>query len=262
MVRRLCCIFFCFFSTQALAFLLPSKFILKKTTENNGKGGYFIEQTVNLRFPSGAITLQEVINLESENLITIQTRSQVDSPIKLDFVIRYQNSKRDNGLTVRTLSKEFFEPILFSRNVDFLTKKVEDIFQKPLLEVPVRFSRFDSVVSFAFGKPTPAESKSDLPGLWIEKDSFLIRKIRFSSEAYIEQSDFLSATKGFFIAKNKLIKWNQSEAIVQVSKVHEKNKSTILTKQLQVPTQTKFQIENLDSSDLAKSVKDFYERFR
>jgi len=244
------------------AFILPSNFVVKKITENNGKAGYLIEQTLNLRFPNGTISLQEIVSLDSENLITIQTKSQSDSKLKIDFIIKYQNGKRDNGLSVKSQSKEFFEPIIYSRNPDFLTKKIEAVFQMPLIEIPNRLSRFDGIVAFAFGKPTPVESKLELPGFWIEQDTFLIRKIRFSSEASLEQSDFMTGPKGLTISKNKLLKWDQSEATIQISKVHEKTKSTLQIKHLQIPTQTKFQIESTENSELAKAVKDFYERFR
>lgn len=262
MAKSLFFIFLIFFNFQALAFIPPNDFILKKVIENNGKGAYLVEQTVNLRFPTGTVSLDETVGIDSENLITIYTRSKPDSLIKVDFVIKYQNYKRDNGSSVRSLSKEFFEPILFSRNADLLSKKIETLFQLPLVDVPNRFSRHEGVVAFAFGKPTPSDSKIDLPGFWVEQDTFLIRKIRFGSEAYLEQSDFVSSAKGLLIAKNKFIKWDSSEATIQIHKVHEKNKSALLNKNLQIPTQTKFKIEGLDSSEIAKSIKDFYERFR
>jgi hypothetical protein len=273
MKRLLFFIFTLLFNLTSYAYIPRTLMVLQKTVENNGSGSYQIEQEVQFQTLQEPLILKETWIIENESqmrLVVTGTKEFKDS-IKMTFIYNGNNkSFMQNGTRYnQKVSDDFFERYFhFRRTESFANQLISlkminsSVFnkktQKPTeyqAEPFIRLSRTGGVVNYALGQPTPAEAASLNPGVWIEQDQFIIRKLRLPSEAEISAERHSSFARGLTFPRKRTLRWGGNLVTLQTLNV------------LGKPTLTNFNLENnrldpLETSPVKQTVEEFYKRFR
>ncbi len=91
----------------------------------------------------------------------------------------------------------------------------------------LRLSRVGGVVTFAFGTPAPVGEEAP-PGLWVEQDQFVIRKIRLPSRAEIGAEKHTGFSKGLFFPKTRFVKWDNKQVQINTLAVAPRTKENFV----------------------------------
>lgn len=240
-----------FTASFAFGFIPTSKTILIRTAKAHGKGAYIIEQDVTLKVEGEPITVREtwtVVNAETMR-VSVSRRGSTDNPVRLDIV--YRGGKRtflDSTGTAKSIniSSEFIEPYFFYRTSNSLQsslqkariipadfgkvprqivspnpKNIKNPKEKddaPLISINepyVRLSRTAGVVNWAFGKVDGDTG----PGIWIEQDAFVIRKIKFPTAAEVQADQYQAFSGQLKFPRERTIKWGNYSATARVISV-------------------------------------------
>ena len=274
--------FFSLVSTAtAFAYLPNSHTIIGRLVRNNGKGSYVIDQEVQFRTSGDPLVLREHWTVENgENMRVLVTAPAVKGGADaIHFEAIYRDGKRwAPDLTAtpaipRTgaMSPEFFEGLFHTRStsgfigalrrsrvvgMDALrprqpVTKLDNLNHNP--EPDVRLGRTSGVVAWIFGDPSPIQPNSKLsPAAWIEQDAFLLRRIRYPSEAEVAADHFTSYSTSLRLPRERTVTWGNNSALIRILSVKQvsslPNREASATKATNLP-------------DLAQ-VKEFYSRFR
>lgn len=227
-----------FTTTAAWAYIPPYWMIMSRTADNHGKGPYRVDQDVVFNHGDEPLIVNEKWILQGENSLRLEVtgRRQLRDRIRLTYV--YQNGRRyfvdENGVKrVSRISDDFFEPFFhfrYSKNIKShmvaqniapavsLRSEPHKYSQKkplPESEPYVRLSRVGGVVTYGIGTPTPVSGNDAYPGVWIEQDQFLIRKIRLPSQLEVSADQYKNFSKGLWLPRERMISWpGQSAKIV------------------------------------------------
>lgn len=275
--------FLCLSFSLAQAYILPTKVILQKTTDNAGSGIYAIEQEV--QFPNGneILTLKETWLIENAHTmrLTVTGTKDFQSSIRMQFVYgggnRYDlvNGARQG----HKISGDFLEKYLNFRNVDQFAaalmnlkliptnafarkgneKKGDDF--KYEAEPFVRYSRTGGVVNYAFGEPTPTDKEENNPGLWIEQDQFVVRKVRLPSQVEMSADNYTQFARGLNYPRQRVVRWNNNSVnirLISASARASSASSLFQPSSLDIP----IKLEGLAAQPAKDAVIEFYSRFR
>ncbi len=273
-----------FFASTAAAYVPSSRTIVSRLVRNDGKGIYAIEQDVNFRGVGEGLTLRErwvVENGDSMRLTVLSTSAGAQIPVRLDVL--YKDGRRigpdmKGAIKITGVPLEAIEPFFHARTskgfLDAITraglvpsgfplaKPAFNINAKtqpvPAPESFVRLGRVAGFVAYVFGEPTPPESTKALPGVWIEQDSFVLRKLRFPSESEIT-ADRHSSQAGLRFPRTRVVTWGSNTVEIRVVSV----------KPLTAPQAAPFLSSATLQADAKNTrlptdeqVKEFYSRFR
>jgi len=268
----------------ANAYVPSSRTIVGRVVRNDGKGIYAIEQDVNFRTVGEGVTLRErwvVENGETMRLTVVTPSANAPQPVRIDFL--YKDGRRmapDFKGSVKTtgLPHEAIEPLFHARSskgfFDAMSRAGLVPKEFPVAKAPfninaktqppptpepwVRLGRTAGVVAYVFGEPTPADSTKALPGVWIEQDAFLLRKLRFPSEAEVT-ADRHSMQAGLHFPRTRVVTWGQNTAEIRVVSV----KPLTASQAASYLNPASFQ-NDVKSARLPidEQVKEFYSRFR
>lgn len=268
-------------STKGQAYIMPSYHILNKTVFHNGQGLYQIVLDVTLNEDADKGHIQETWWIENENSMRVDVKGVKDLAGKFQFSILYKNKKRYSSwsnLNDKPYSDEFSElPFHFRDQTSFaqwlVNQKMADssVFKKPVFikntpknftESFVRLSKCAGTICYALGEPTPTNSSVESPGIWIEQDQFVIRKLRFPSETVIQVKSFADYSKGLNYPLAKTITWGVHNVELKTLSVHSKSVSPQMSKILSREASLLPAIVNLDEIPSQLVIEEFYLRFR
>jgi hypothetical protein len=265
----------------SFAYIPPTKMILHKVTENSGAGPYAIEQLVEFSQGLDPLMVREnwVIENDHSMRLTVTGEKSLKNSLKLQFV--YAGAQRwaiENGTrTASAISREQLQRFFHFKNTEalasFLLKeqilpnnylvrktlpaKSSEIMFQP--ESWVRLARLGGVVNWAFG--SPSSDTELMPGLWIEQDQFVIRKIRLGTQAEITAEGYKEFSKGLLYPEKQSIKWNNNSVsirLVSVKSLQAKSFQSIQPSSLDNQNHT----EGLNQNPSQTAVTEFYSRFR
>lgn len=274
-------------SFTASAYIPDYQMILSRTAENHGRGGYVIEQDVVFRGEPDPLVVREVWTVTGDNALRVDFSGRGSLKGLVQGAIIYdQNQKqwRDDAgkLLTSRLSDDFAEGFFHFRiSKSFKPKLValkiapsESLRERnPIAGGPekldfsypaqdfVRLSRSGGTVNYAIGTPSPADG-SPLPGLWIEQDQFVVRKVRFPSTSTVTAGEYVRNSGGMWLPQERTYSWGTSSAQVHVASVKpisgkpspEIFKATSLDPQKNPNVSVK-----LPNQDI---LREFYQRFR
>jgi UTP--glucose-1-phosphate uridylyltransferase len=268
-----------FHASIAMAFIPKAKFILDKTVENNGSGYYQIEQEVTFTKEQEQLTLKETWMVESDESMKLLVQGPKDNKDLLQMNLVFKQDQRlgaDLGIHAsKKIDAEMFERWFHFRNTERFSKQLveakmisADVFTpasiKTLKDINndpdhnVRLSRTSGTIAYAIGAPTTASQEMPNPGLWIEQDFFLIRKLRLPSTAEITAEKYSPFARGLSFPRHRTVKWGPQTVTITVLSVVGRNKDSWN----QFPTKLALKKDKLKESPFAPIVEDFYERFR
>ena len=189
-----------FSAFNAQAYIPRLRTILSKDVKTHGENTYQIEQEVEIKTESELVSFRESWLIAGPGKMKVRIYGGKQNEEKFDFEILYRDGKRyffENAsqLKAYNLSKDFYETFFHERSTQELLQRLvrseilpTSAYQKP--KVPLTLAQVDNTtesflrlgrqagaVMYAIGEPTPVNSLAPKPGIWIEQDSFLIRKI-------------------------------------------------------------------------------------
>ena len=270
-------------SSVAWAYIPPARMILGRVSENAGSGTYSIEQEVQMSVGVEPLYLKETWVVENERnfRLTVTGTKDLKDLIHLQFIYvggqkwQLKNGKKES----QKISEDFVEKYFHFRNSENLiaslqflkilpqplgnrkpvVKKGEEFKYEP--ESFVRLSRAEGSISYAFGQPSAVEQKELNPGLWVEQDQFMIRKIRLPSQAEVTAENYAPFARGLNFPKLRTIQWNQNTVTIRLLNVSGKvagGNQVFQPNTLDVP----YTIKPLPNASAQTLIEEFYSRFR
>lgn len=255
--------------------------ILGRLAKNDGKGLYAIEQEIQFRTETEPIVLRERWIIENGESMRVTVSEVKGSQEKWQHDIAYMDGKKyyrdeKGGLKSERYPSDFIEPFWHYRSaksfIDAMIKhkmvpsgfgaekrigRLENLKYQP--ESHVNLARTNGVVSWFLGEPTPASAPKLSSGLWIEQDAFLLRRLRFVSQAEVTADRFLASAGGIKFPRDRVVTWDTNSVTIRTLSVKS------------VPDSTARQLDpNLVGGNEKvpaklpelSQVKEFYTRFR
>jgi hypothetical protein len=271
------------FATVSWGALPPTRMILQKTSENAGSGLYAIEQEVQFSSGESTMTLRETWLIENERAmrLTVTGDKELGAGFKLQFV--YNGGQKwslvSNSRKNEKISSDFIERFFHYRNPENLAQNLvllkilpADGFQKrPVGRVGtdfkyqaepwLRYSRTGGVVNYAFGIPANPNQDLSNPGLWVEQDRFVIRKLRLPSQAEVSADNYSEFSKGLSLPRMRTLRWGSHTATIRLISVAARPATAsnqVQPQSLDINTT----LEGLKGQPAYESVTEFYSRFR
>lgn len=244
-------------------------------TRNNGRKAYTIIREVTLQNSSNQIKAKETWTIASGDKMKLHVQSQ-DNDNPWSFVIVYDKNKRQTLSSSKKLktfkkSSEFFEPLFHDRSYKSMTQRMIDYKFIPewvknspdpdydngktkMTDEPfVRLAPVEGSVSYAIGASGNTSGDSSKTTLWVEQDSFLIKKGKLRSKADFTNSRFQSFSGGLKLPGEQTISWGDNVAQIKLMTVDSIN-----------PKKVTWSLTSNESGTIptASLIKEFYSRFR
>jgi hypothetical protein len=274
-------------SFAASAYVPPYWMIMSKTAEQHGKGIYAVDQDVIFQSATGeTLVVNERWTIAGENQMRLDVsgRKQLKDLVRLTFI--YDDGKRyfidENGVKKSNrVAPDFFEPLFhfrFSKNIkpylvahkiapseSLRSESHKYSAKRPRAENEsyVRLARSGGVVTYAIGAASPAGSAELSPGIWIDQDQFVVRKIRFPTQTVVTAKDYRSYAQGLMLPKEREISFNNYTVQISVNGVSSLAASA--------PTKARLATNSLNFGEnpalstiipAEQVIRDFYSRLR
>jgi hypothetical protein len=237
----------------------------KMASITGGNKAFILKRTVTLKDEN--VVANETWYIGHADLMKLEADGTNPDGSAWKFEILYKGGKRTTatveGKTQNfPLSPEFYEPLLHYRSARALQSRLlgmQIIPNHTSTDVSspafMNLDRYKGAVSYVLGAQ---DSKNTLqpPRLWVEQDSFLIRKLRMGSQIEVEFDAFKDFEEGKIKqAELQTLFWKSSTVIVQ-------NTSTQLTEQKKIEPFLKMQKDGKALLPQNANLKEFYSRFR
>ena len=270
----------------AMAYVPSSKTITGRVARNNGKGVYAIEQDVQFRTGTETATVRERWIVENGETMRLWVSSTSNQPARFDAV--YRDGKRtapdfSGNVRATPISTEFIErfshdrtsndilrsyvranilPQAFLRDRPRFTLAREEAATKTEMqgESMVRLGRSGGVVDYVFGEPTPVDASKNLPGVWIEQDGFVLRRLRFPSQAELSAEQYGLQAGSLRFPGQRVVTWGDHTAVIRLISVKSVDAKTAAAA-LNPSSITAPEAKAAKLPDQVQ-VKEFYSRFR
>lgn len=271
----------CFAVSTANAYIPQSRTIIGRLARNQGKGAYQIDQEVEFKTADAAPgTPGETFKVRERWIVDGGSSLRLSvsgNGAKFEAVYRGRTRVAPDfkgGWSNANASTEFLEPFFHTRtSVDLIRLMtqaglVSNSFARerapfnpnaknPYPQEPnVRLGRVDGVITYAFGIPVVGDENK--PGVWIEQDSFLLKKLRFPSNAEMVASQHTVYDSSLKFPKERKITWNGRLATVRVLSV----KSIPAPQAQKLLASTTLSANDAREANLPDAAKEFYSRFR
>lgn len=257
------------------AYIPRTKTIVKKMSRNNGRREYKLVREVVLESKEQKIKAREVWTISHGDRMKVEV-SSMDSNNPWNFAIVYSRKDRKTLSSNKALksfkkSPDFFEPLFHDRShrsllrrmvaYKFLPTWIEST-KAPAFEegkttmTPEPFislAPMEGTVNYAIGAASNSEGGNGQTQLFVEQDSFLIKKGRLRSQAEFVNSRYQSFVGGLKLPGDQRINWNDKIAKIKLLTVER--------------TKTKKSDWNLSGKKTGSIptdslIKEFYSRFR
>lgn len=266
------------------AYILPTRTILQKTVENAGSGVYAIEQDV--EFPNGpeSLHVKESWLIENDHTLrlTVSGPKELQGGFHLQYLYvggqRYQmneGSRRSERTPDDFLERFFnfrtveaFATALVHFNIipshaiakKTLPKEAADIKYTP--ESWVRYSRTEGAVTFAFGEPSNPTQEKQNPGLWIDQDLFVLRKLRLPSQVEVTADNYNQFARNLSYPRIRTVRWGSNSAVIHLISASSRTASSAATAFSTNALEINQKLDGLNNQPAKEAVLEFYSRFR
>lgn len=273
-------LFFSIFFAQAS--IPRTNFILEKVASNSGGGTYQIEQDVVFTGAQETLNLRETWTIEGTDLMKVVITGPKELGDAIKMQLNYTGGQKhfltSRGRQSARLGEDFIEKYFHLRSRDALgralaqdkilpssipgPKSIKS--SKDFVYVPepfTRLSRVGGVVTYQLGTPPRGERDSN-PALWVEQDIFHIRKIRLPSSTEVSADNYANYPRGLALPKNRTVRWNQKSVQINLVRVTQIKNAKGAAFFQPAPSDISSRLGGIKDSDLAKTVEEFYQRFR
>lgn len=269
------------FAFPAWGYIPPTRMIIERTAENAGSGSYTIEQEVQFANGLDVLTLREIWEIDRDRSmkVTITGTRELKDKIRAQFLYaggQRWNLDRSGKRHSSAIPADFYERLFHWRDLatastqltylrlipaSLLQKKTLPKKSSEIRHVPeegVRLARTGGVVAWAFGAPSSPTQEAKEPGLWIEQDQFVIRKVRFPSAAEMTADQYSSYARGLMYPKLRTIQWGSQSVSVRTLNVSGRGPNKLGTSQLEITSIW----DGLAGQPAQQTIEEFYSRFR
>ncbi|WII72708.1 hypothetical protein QJS83_02340 [Bdellovibrio sp. 22V] len=272
-----------FLSSISSAYILPTRTILQKTVENSGSGIYAIEQEVQFSNGEETLSVKETWLIDSDRTmrLTVTGGKDLANTFKLQYL--YNGNQRfslvNNERKGEKVSEDFLEKFLNFRSTDIFANNLVHYKMMPvgaLQKKPtpktgadfkhepeswVRYSRTGGVVNYALGVATPTELEGNYPGIWIEQDQFVVRKLRLPSQVEMSANNYNQFARGLSYPRQRTIRWGNNTVTIRLISASARPQTAVaLFQPSSLDSNLKWDgIQSLPAKDV---VTEFYSRFR
>ncbi len=199
---------------------------------------YAIEQEVQFSNGEDTLSVKETWLIDSDRnmRLTVTGGKDLRGNFKLQFLYTgAQKLSLTNGSRkAEKIPEEFLEKFLNFRNAEIFANTLAHFKiipahgyqKKPLArsgnefkyepENWVRYSRTGGVVNYALGIATPVDQESNYPGLWIEQDQFVVRKLRLPSQVEMSANNYNQFAKGLSYPRARTIRWGNNTVTIRL----------------------------------------------
>lgn len=281
------CLLVSFHPTPSLAYIPQSSTIISRTVRNHGKGGYLVEQEVSFHTTNEPLVLRERWWVENGEHMRLTVSGTSAAPQKQAEPIRFeslyskgQRSALDvNGgreLSTSPAPAEFIESFFHERTsasfmqsllhahivpASFVHERIKPTKLEQIRHIPepqVRLSRVAGVVAWVFGEPSPVDGKAN-PEVWIEQDAFVLRRLRFPSEAELSTDRISNYPNGLKFPRERTLTWDNNTVTIRVLSI-----KSVQAAQLEKVLEPSAFARSARAAHLPEmtQVREFYSRFR
>lgn len=268
---------FIFFAySVSWAAIMPTRVIIEKAVEAAGTGPLIVEQDVVLGEGSQTITLKETWSIEGDDKMkVVVTSPQVKGAV---FAAVYRGGQRQIAQGGQVSSGpgptepiEALHHFRSSQRMGALLIRMNLIPESAMTYRPtgvkstqfvykeepfVRLARTNGIVAYALGSPSIGEEELS-PGLWIEQDVFVVRKVRFPSGAVVTADQYSIIGKNTQFPKQREVRWNSNKALIQFKNAQAKPLAPNVFNSVEVSS-----FDNIQDALLKSFAEEFYLRFR
>jgi hypothetical protein len=264
-------------SLKAAAALVTPATLTQKMTENSGSGSYVIENELQFsgQFSNGIepLVLREQWTIEDDT----HMRLLVTGPgIRWNFL--YENGQRVQqtaaGRSTKAVGEEFLERYFFPRKAERLQSTLVRMglipaasFQRRPFrmgqdpegtDAHLRLARVGGVVTIAIGL-VPETSDDLKPAVFVDQDQFVVRKIRFPSQAEVLAEAQSNFARGLVFPRLRTVRWGTQQVVIQTLHVVAKSdkKSAV-----SLEPSSSSGLEEPSFLAIRPTVEEFYKRFR
>lgn len=261
---------------SANAYIPSPDFIIGKTVKNSGQGVYQIKQDLQFPLPDKTVSVTETWWVSGPDLQFVK----IDGLLFTQYYL-YKNGKKysfnNQGQLVASANSPFFaEPFFFYRNSQdlktallqkklapaqafkkrptFKTKQELDKWNEPFLGL----SRFKGSVTYVLGF---AAQNSAQPGIWIEQDRFVVRKIKLSQDAEISVESVSELSKSLSYPKTKIYTWQNGSVQADLTRGDSLKSGTEFFNENEF-SKLANQNRELPQEYKGSLIEEFYKRFR
>ena len=264
----------------AHAYIVSSRFIFERVTQQHGKSSYSIEQEVTFREGAESLIVKEIWLVADGGEMRVIASANGFKTFRLlkkkrVFWIDGGSERSDemsdayfmSPLLLRSATEEkkfFIKWNILPEDILREKKPVKDLkLVKNETEPFVRLARTAGTVAYAFGEPAPVEGP--LPaGLWIEQDEFTIRKMRTPDGSEFVGNDYAAFSKNLWYPKTQNISFGNHQVSIRVTNLNSVEFSSEQKKQFD-PGWVRNRPELATvwpKTNISMQVQDFYKRFR
>lgn len=267
----------------ASAYIMPTRTILQKTSENAGSGIYAIEQELQFSNGDDTVTVKETWLIDSDRTmrLTVTGGKDLQNSFRLQFIYNgnLKWSMVNNTRKNEKVPDDFLEKYLNFRNPEIFANTLAQnkivpnsaYAKKPLAragndikydpESWVRLSRTGGVVNYALGVPSPVDQEAGSPGIWIEQDQFVVRKLRLPSQVEMSANNYNQFAKGLSYPRSRTVRWgNNTVTIRLISAAARPQAAVALFQPASLDNNLKW--DGIESLPAKEVITEFYTRFR
>ncbi len=265
------------------ASILPTRTIIQKTVENAGSGIFAIEQEVQFANGEETINLKETWLIDSDRTmrLTVSGGKELQNTFKLQFLYTggQKWSLNSTGKKSERIPDDFLEKYLNFRNADVFANQLVShkiipsnaMTKKPLVKVGndykrdsepwVRLSRAGGVVNYALGSPSPSDQEDGSPGIWIEQNQFVVRKLRLPTQVEMSANNYNQFAKGLQYPRSRTIRWGNNTVTIRLISASARPQTAVsLLQPGSMDTSTNW--DGLATLPAKEVITEFYTRFR
>lgn len=269
-------------SLTSVAAPLPTPFILKKWTSHSGVGGYQLEQEVSFSSDQQSVNLKETWLVENEDSLKLTVVGPREQRDLLRLVILYRGGQKimkpeaGGDSLGNKVPAEFYDRFFFFRKPERLGQELVRIgvlsSQSLSPHLPrgpkdtevksdprVRVERLGGLV-FALGVPADSGAEASQPGVWLDQELIVPKKIRLASGSELTAENPTAYARGLLLPKLKSLRYDKMTVNFQILSVSWKGQKSMNLQLNAADISTGF--ERIGSSDLRKQIEEFYFRFR
>lgn len=228
------------FAGSASAYIPPYWMIMSRMAESHGRGPYLIDQDVVFKHGPEPLFVNEKWFVQGEGQFRLEVTGlrQLKDSLRLTFI--YQKDRKffldESGVKKSaSLPKDFFEPYLHFRYSKHIKPQLISLGIAPsasLKSAPqkynpktplapsepfLRLARSNGVITYALGEPVPVGSSTLTPGLWIEQDEFVLRKMRLPSQAELIANSYSTFNNDLKYPRELIFRWSDQKAEVRLN---------------------------------------------
>lgn len=279
-----------FLPTLSFAYIPDYHMIMSRLAETHGRGTYSIEQDVIFNGDPDPLVIHETWIVSSENSLRLTYEGRGSLKGQVQGTVIYDETKKfwkEDAASTRSarLTDDWVEPFFhfrFSKNIkpklvslkmapaDSLKDRQVHVTRSkdalPEFKYPpqpfINLSRTGGTLTYVIGALTPVESSEGAPGIWIEQDQFVIRKIRLPSQTVIKADDYNKHSDNFWLPRTRQFNWGNQSVQIHVSQVKSMGKkfdSEILKPSYLSNGKTTPLFVKLPETEV---IREFYQRFR